>query len=248
MPMWSRSRSRAAEKRSASPLPKPISSTRLASRPNTASKSRGSPVKSSPKRGHRSSNARCWAGVNRPCRSTKLRTRRRPSSTVNGFGGALLPSLENGSVIAPRPEWPGRPRPPSSGSSSSPQGGPWPAIARGLGVLARGGGSRPALRMRELSPDQSFHRARGAGVALARDAPGAERRAAGFARTLHRVGHQYRVPGAGAGGIHKYDVAAQFHRDRRIRGGAAAALDDTRPFRAPADLDHVPLVFFPPAP
>src|SRR3546814_5391080 len=88
-----------------------------------------------------------------------------------------LLELVNGSVIAPRPEWPGCPLPPSSWSSSSPQGGPWPAIARGLGVLARGGGSRPALRMRELSPDQSFHRARGAGVALARDAPGAERRA-----------------------------------------------------------------------
>src|SRR3546814_12589399 len=106
--------------------------------------------------------------IRRPPRSTRTdtlfpyTTLCRSSSTVNGFGGALLPSLENGSVIAPRPEWPGRPRPPSSGSSSSPQGGPWPAIARGLGVLARGGGSRPALRMRELSPDQSFHRARGA--------------------------------------------------------------------------------------
>src|SRR3546814_9009523 len=73
--------------------------------------------------------------------------------------------------------------------SSSPQGGPWPAIARGLRVLARGGGSRPALRMRVLSPDQSFHRARGAGVALARDAPGAERRAAGFDRQLRSEEH-----------------------------------------------------------
>ncbi|KAG1583097.1 hypothetical protein G6F46_015151 [Rhizopus delemar] len=53
-----------------------------------------------PKRGQRSSNARCWAGVNRPWRSTKLRTSRRPSLTVKGLGGALEPALSKGLVIS----------------------------------------------------------------------------------------------------------------------------------------------------
>src|SRR5690606_271726 len=53
---------------------------------------------------------------------------------------------------------------------------------------------RPAT---PASSDQAVERRGGAGVALARDAPGAEGVAAGLHRELHRARHQHRVPGAG---------------------------------------------------
>ena len=60
-----------------SPMPKPISSTRGARRPNARSKSSGESCQGKPKRGSSVSSARCCAGDMRPCRSTKLRTGRR---------------------------------------------------------------------------------------------------------------------------------------------------------------------------
>src|SRR5690606_18472180 len=194
MPMWSRAGSRAAEWRSASPLPKPISRMRGALRPNTASKSRGSPLSSRPNRGHSASKARRWAGVKRPCRSTKLRTRRRPSSTVKGLGGALAPGLEKGSVIG------------------------------------------------RASADQAVDRRGGAGVALARDAPGAERGAPGLHRQLHGVRHERGFAGPGDRGVHEHAVAAELHRDGRVGGRAHAGVDDDRHLGVVDDLEQVPAV------
>ena len=69
----------------ASPMPKPISSTTGASRPNSAAKSSGAAEKGSTKRGPRSCSARVWPLPMRPARSTKLRMARGACSEGGSF-------------------------------------------------------------------------------------------------------------------------------------------------------------------
>src|SRR5258706_3706148 len=82
-----------------------------------------------------------------------------------------------------------------------------------------------SLRLCGLLDEPGLGRACGGFVRLLRHAPGEERFAAGIDRELHRVRHAHRVLRLGDRGVHEHAVAAELHRDRRVRGRADARVD-----------------------
>src|ERR1700722_4351509 len=90
-------------------MPKPISSTRGAARPNTASQSGCCGSYGSTKRGPNSSIARRWPVETRPARVTKLRIRRKRRASFGSFDSiAASPSsacVADGSRFASSAVW-----------------------------------------------------------------------------------------------------------------------------------------------
>ena len=73
------------------PMPKPISTTSGATRPNTAAKSTGRAANGNTKRGASVASARAWPGPMRPARTTKLRMRGADAFEPSSAGAESLP-------------------------------------------------------------------------------------------------------------------------------------------------------------
>src|SRR5208283_821335 len=87
--------------------------------------------------------------------------------------------------------------------------------------------------------DQAGQRAGGIGVLLLGHAAGQIGQTAALDRQAHGAGHGDGVLGFGNGGVHQHAVAAQFHGDGGVRGGADPGIDQHRHRRLLDDLADV---------